>query len=192
MAPRFSKLNPPSAAALRALAFLILALMAKGTLAQADCEVLIRTIPILTPVLPETSCCSHSSIVCVGDRITEIMDIEEILQGVIPDDINLLDELVKFHMINSALKSEIPENITLLPKLRELVFEFTDIEGSLPTTLGRLTELVEIRTYGNYMKGTLPESICDLPNVQYIYFGMTFSFNFRIQSVLWQNSVMYR
>jgi hypothetical protein len=173
MAPSFSKLEPPSAAALRLIASIVLSLLVKETLSQADCEVLIRAIPILAPVPPETSCCSHSSITCNGTRIIEIMDIEEILQGFLPEDINLLDQLEKLFLINSGLKTEIPENITLLPKLRELVFEFTDVEGSLPSTLGRLTSLTEIRTYGNYMKGNIPESICDLPNIQFIYFGMS-------------------
>ncbi len=88
------------------------------------------------------------------------------LNGRIPDELSLLDELVVLHLGDNRLEGSIPPELGALAKLRTLKLENNGLTGAIPEEFGALRQLARLLLGGNELVGPIPGQIDTLANLE--------------------------
>jgi Leucine-rich repeat (LRR) protein len=121
-------------------------------LAATDCEILNSGMSSIS----STACCTETSgIVCVNDRVTEMLG---------------------FYAFNSIsdidgvdFEGHLPLAIGNLTELIEIDIEYTDLSaGPVPDSIGLCTKLVKVRFSNCKLQGEFPVGLRDLKSLHYL------------------------
>ncbi|CAN6171099.1 unnamed protein product [Urochloa humidicola] len=97
------------------------------------------------------------------------------LKGCIPTSVGkmagTLNELV---VLNSGVRSCIPQEVGWLRELTVLDLSFNELQGMLPESMAGLHKLEQLDVAHNELWGHIPEGICALPSLR----NFTYSYNF--------------
>ncbi len=88
------------------------------------------------------------------------------LIGELPDEIGLMEQLVKLDLDNNQLTGSIPSTISDMISLEELWIKYNQLTGELPSTLVDMPELRWIDLSSNNISGTLPEDLGKITNLE--------------------------
>jgi hypothetical protein len=135
----------------RKTGFIVFILCSLLTMAHAatDCEILNSGISSIS-----TACCTETAaIVCVNDRVTEMLEFSVFnsisnmdgVKGHLPLEIGNLTELIKINIEKSDLSAgPVPESIGLCTKLVKVRFRECKLEGEFPEGVRELKSLGNI------------------------------------------------
>ncbi|XP_031104043.1 LRR receptor-like serine/threonine-protein kinase HSL2 [Ipomoea triloba] len=84
---------------------------------------------------------------------------QNMLTGRIPESLARL-HLELLHLNDNDLEGEIPESLSLNPKLSDLKLFNNRLSGKLPENLGMNSELMDFDVSGNNLEGPLPPNLC--------------------------------
>ncbi|XP_019188046.1 PREDICTED: LRR receptor-like serine/threonine-protein kinase HSL2 isoform X2 [Ipomoea nil] len=84
---------------------------------------------------------------------------QNMLTGRIPESLARL-HLELLHLNDNDLEGEIPESLSLNPKLSDLKLFNNKLSGKLPENLGMNSELMDFDVSGNNLEGPLPPNLC--------------------------------
>lgn len=96
------------------------------------------------------------------------------LEGVIPEEISLLEHLTELNLHGNVLgftrgfHGTIPTELGELKQLEYLNLSYNSFEGTVPTELAALTKLIDLRLARNSLEGTMPEELCHRGNMCYL------------------------
>ena len=84
------------------------------------------------------------------------------LNGVLPPELGVLDELQRLVLRDIAIKGEIPGELGRLERLHTLVIFESTITGPIPPSLGNLRNLTGLYLNDNQLTGEIPSSLGNL------------------------------
>jgi len=87
------------------------------------------------------------------------------LEGIIPNEIGLLSELVWLNMPINRISGGIPTTIDNLSKLEWLRLEINLLSDSLPSEIGNLHNLLILNLFDNKISGTIPPELSNLTKI---------------------------
>lgn len=90
------------------------------------------------------------------------------LQGRIPWELSLLENLTKINFDVNELYGNIPVELSRLRKLQKLWFNNNTLTGKIPTEFSSATELESVDFEGNNLNSTLPSEWGSLSNLSYV------------------------
>ena len=88
------------------------------------------------------------------------------LNGHIPAELSVLDELAVLHLGDNRLGGPIPPELGALAGLRVLTLENNALTGTIPKELGALRQLVWLHLGGNELTGPIPQQIATLADLR--------------------------
>jgi len=86
------------------------------------------------------------------------------LTGSIPSELGLLFNLYWLYLDRNSLTGFIPSELRLLANLEYLHLYSNSLTGSIPSELGLLTKLYWLYLHDNALTGTVPNEVCALRN----------------------------
>ena len=87
------------------------------------------------------------------------------LSGEIPNEISELEYLEDLLIDFNEISGEIPESLGDLSRLELLILSNNELEGSLPNSIGNLSQLQWLLLNGNNLIGTIPDTLGQLENL---------------------------
>jgi hypothetical protein len=125
----------------------IYSLLLTTAFAATDCEILNSGISSIS----STACCADTAgIVCVNDRVTEMLEFSHFnsssvltdVEGRLPLELGNVTELTKLDIIHSDLSvSPVPDSIEMCTKLERIRFWDCKLQGQFPVGLRTLKAL---------------------------------------------------
>lgn len=112
--------------------------------------------------------CSWNGVQCSGpgkDRVTSITLSNSQLQGSIPADLGLIQNLQFLDLSNNSLNGSIPFSLFNATNLRFLDLSSNSFSGQLPENMFALQNLQVLNLSDNALAGKLPDSVTNLKNL---------------------------
>mmetsp|Transcript_19175 Transcript_19175/g.53419 ORF Transcript_19175/g.53419 Transcript_19175/m.53419 type:complete len:949 (+) Transcript_19175:141-2987(+) len=117
--------------------------------------------------LSEFHACSWYGIACsVDNLVTDLMLDYNGLNGTIPSDISLLENLILISVDTNSLRGKIPTQIGQLENLSTLFMQANFLTGSLPSEFGSLTNLNTLDLRANELNGPIREEMYSMHNLK--------------------------
>ncbi|KAL6567391.1 hypothetical protein OROGR_001059 [Orobanche gracilis] len=83
----------------------------------------------------------------------------QVLRGVLPDDISQLRHLQSINLSGNGISGVIPSSLGNITRLEILDMSYNDFNGSIPESIGRLTSLRILDLNGNSLSGRVPAAL---------------------------------
>ncbi|RAJ93002.1 Leucine-rich repeat (LRR) protein [Larkinella arboricola] len=112
--------------------------------------------------------CRWQGVTCSEGRVTGLSLRGNGISGTIPESLSSLTNLQQLLLDNNQLSGSIPTSLGNLTQLQSLLLNNNQFTGSIPTSLGNLTNLEYLYLYGNQLSGSIPESLGNLTRLQYL------------------------
>ena len=97
-------------------------------------------------------------------RLFDLQD--NFIYGKIPQEVTHLFRLQNLLLGNNSLTGEIPSNLTNCPDLRVMDFTRNKLTGNIPVELGFLKKLEKLQIGGNNLTGRIPPSLGNISSLQ--------------------------
>ena len=91
------------------------------------------------------------------------------LSGVIPDNLQKLQSMVRLDLRANHLEGNIPDSIGELSDLIHLDLSSNEFDGNIPESLAQLTQLEALLLYDNQLYGFIPEAFGTLKSLKRLY-----------------------
>ncbi len=108
----------------------------------------------------------------VNGRVVQINIPDQNLNGIIPPEIEWLDQLVTLDLDKGNFAT-LPDYVGNLPNLSKLSLTQCNISGTIPASLGNLSNLTELLLFTNNFTGALPLELANLNNLLYLNLSAT-------------------
>ncbi|MEQ9305748.1 MAG: leucine-rich repeat domain-containing protein, partial [Marinoscillum sp.] len=102
-----------------------------------------------------------------NEKVTSIVLQSNNLEGIIPEELEGLDELVTLALGDNKLSGNIPSNLGSLSKLTLLYLWGNQLSGQIPPEIGNIQPLVKLALSSNELTGSIPIELGDLVNLDY-------------------------
>lgn len=102
-------------------------------------------------------------------RVTQLILIENDLNGTLPAALGNLSELTNLLLNKNNLSGSIPSSLGKFEKLKVLNLGGNDLEGAIPNSFGNLVDLEDMMLYHNQLSEGIPPSLGNLTNLQYLW-----------------------
>lgn len=99
-------------------------------------------------------------------RITALKLNENNVEGIIPNELAALEQLVTLDLQNNDLSSTIPTALGKLKELRDLLLRHNSLVGSLPSELGAITKLHQLHLASNGFEGDVPTELSTIHDMR--------------------------
>lgn len=116
-------------------------------------------------------CSLWYGVVFVEGRIKELNLFGMNLNGMIPDSIGNLTQLLVLDMSQNQLFGPLPTTIGKLARLERLVISVNKLNGTIPSSFGNLVNLVTLDLRINALVSPIPVSIGNLSKLKYLALG---------------------
>jgi Leucine Rich Repeat len=114
--------------------------------------------------------CDWTGVFCNGSTIINVYLPLMNMQGSIPADIGLWENLVILDFSRNSIAGTLPDTISRMTKLTHFDVSNNQLTGSLPDSLGSMTSLLLFTVANNNLKGTLPSAYGEWRNVEIVNF----------------------
>ncbi|KAJ8448998.1 hypothetical protein Cgig2_004053 [Carnegiea gigantea] len=88
--------------------------------------------------------------------------------GAIPDTLSNLGHLTQLVLEGNSLVGPIPSSIARLPLLKTLILDGNRLRGPIPASIGNLKGLLQLNLGRNYLTGPIPPTFKNLHSLQFI------------------------
>jgi len=102
-------------------------------------------------------------------RVEELYVVSNNLVGELPKEIGLLSKLKEISMPFNQISGNIPTDIEKLSLLEYINFDFNQLTGSIPPEIGILKNLTSLNLMSNQLSGQIPPELGNLESVWFIY-----------------------
>ncbi len=104
-------------------------------------------------------------------RVSKIILEWNDLNGTLPPEIGLLEELVEINFRYNSISGAIPNELYDLTNLQKINFSSNDLSGTISDSIGNLTQLTRFEFWSNQLSGNIPESIGNLTKLNVLDIG---------------------
>ena len=125
------------------------------------------------PFLSGVHECKWGGITCgLANRVLNINLGSNNLQGVIPNEIKVFQNLTEFDADENSLVGTIPSSFGQLPNMNFLDLDSNSLVGPIPEELYDLTSLISLDLDSNMLSGTISTKIGQLTNLFIVQFDL--------------------
>ena len=104
-----------------------------------------------------------------GDRVTKIELTDNLMTGLLPDELGQLAYLDSLNVRDNNLEGPIPPELGQLERLEYLNLESTRLTGPIPPELGQLERLEIMNLASNALTGQIPPELGQMASVERLY-----------------------